>query len=345
MSDSQRPEKTSAYSYRLLAGSFGPGPKRQCSSSAPSQQLVATVSCQVSARRLTPTDSTVHQPLLPPSQGYWRHPEDISLTLGTAATVSSQQRDVLQAFEPDIKPAKKSYTEWRQTRQTFDGNSRVAQSVTNDKPSVTLRNIANMAGKQYERLGQPLSSRPVLVSHHSNSVPSTPVQLARDFQYRSRSPSPHNGLGSHSPRSVSSEANGVLPSLRPRGGCRFETSAAFGRRRIPYDIGTEMLEREGEDPKAALEPAEERKLSDDMRELYDRLLPSPESDVRRRKFVKKLERILREEWPGTDFQVHVFGSSGNMLCTSDSDGGFHMAILPTMDADAHCQSTFAFKRR
>ncbi|KAJ9665781.1 hypothetical protein H2201_004089 [Coniosporium apollinis] len=177
-----------------------------------------------------------------------------------------------------------------------------------------------MAGKQYERFGQPPSSRPLLVSHHSNSVPSTPVQLARDFEYRSRSPSPHDGLGSHSPRSVSSEANGKLPSLRkPHGGCRFETSAAFGRRRIPYDIGEEMLEKEEEEPKAALEPAEESKLSGDMRELYDQLLPSPESDGRRKVFVKKLERILREEWPGTDFQVHVFGSSGNLLCTSDSD--------------------------
>ena len=29
---------------------------------------------------------------------------------------------------------------------------------------------------------------------------------------------------------------------------------------------------------------------------------------------------LNERWPGYDIRVHVFGSSGNLLCTSDSDG-------------------------
>lgn len=57
-----------------------------------------------------------------------------------------------------------------------------------------------------------------------------------------------------------------------------------------------------------------------MRELYDRILPSAESEERRAKFKQKLERILNEQWPGNDIKVHVFGSSGNMLCSSDSDG-------------------------
>lgn len=72
-------------------------------------------------------------------------------------------------------------------------------------------------------------------------------------------------------------------------------------------------------PKAALEPHEEDKLSGDMRELYDRLLPSDESERNRVELVKKLERIFQEEWPGSDIKVSVFGSSGNLLSSSDSD--------------------------
>ena len=73
-------------------------------------------------------------------------------------------------------------------------------------------------------------------------------------------------------------------------------------------------------PKKFLNPAEEEKLSGDMRELYDRILPTKESDERRARFVRKLEHILNQQWPGNDIKVHVFGSSGNMLCTNDSDG-------------------------
>lgn len=73
-------------------------------------------------------------------------------------------------------------------------------------------------------------------------------------------------------------------------------------------------------PKKYLDPNEDEKLSGDMRELYSRLIPSVESDERRGKFVQKLERILNEQWPGNNIRVHVFGSSGNLLCTSDSDG-------------------------
>jgi len=89
---------------------------------------------------------------------------------------------------------------------------------------------------------------------------------------------------------------------------------------MQYDIGDAPLERTKEEPKKSLNPEEEKKLTGDMRALYDRLQPSPESDKRRLQFVEKLGRILRKEWPGTEFQVHMFGSSGNMLCTSESDG-------------------------
>ena len=95
---------------------------------------------------------------------------------------------------------------------------------------------------------------------------------------------------------------------------------AFSRRRIPYSIGGDQLERAKAPPKKFLSPEQEVKLSTDMRELYDRILPSKESDQKRANFVQKLGKILNEQWPGNEIEVHVFGSSGNMLCTSDSDG-------------------------
>ena len=97
---------------------------------------------------------------------------------------------------------------------------------------------------------------------------------------------------------------------------------AHSRRRIPYSVGGEQLDRPNSMPKKYLNPAEEDKLSGDMRELYDRILPSKDSDERRMRFVEKLERILNEKWPGKNIGVHVFGSSGNMLCTNESDGSW-----------------------
>lgn len=89
---------------------------------------------------------------------------------------------------------------------------------------------------------------------------------------------------------------------------------------MQYDIGDAPLEKPKEEPKKSLDPHEEKKLSGDMRELYDRLYPSDESNERRLLFVKKLEDILRKEWPSSEFKVHIFGSHANNLCTSESDG-------------------------
>jgi DNA polymerase sigma len=95
---------------------------------------------------------------------------------------------------------------------------------------------------------------------------------------------------------------------------------AFFRRRMPYTLGTDVLPDEKEGLKEQLDADEERKLTTDMLEVYDRLLPSAESDDRRRQLVRKLERLFNDQWPGHDIKVHVFGSSGNKLCSSDSDG-------------------------
>jgi DNA polymerase sigma len=96
---------------------------------------------------------------------------------------------------------------------------------------------------------------------------------------------------------------------------------AHSRRRMAYSIGSDRLEKQKPGSiKSKLSEDEERTLSTDMRELYDRLLPTPESDAKRKKLVQKLEKLLNDEWPGHDIRVHVFGSSGNLLCTDESDG-------------------------
>lgn len=94
---------------------------------------------------------------------------------------------------------------------------------------------------------------------------------------------------------------------------------ARARRRVPYSLGPEKLGIEDAMLKTHLEPMEDEKLSGDMRELYDRLLPSRESEDRRRRFVEKLEKLLKDRWPDQNIAVKVFGSTGNNLGTSDSD--------------------------
>ena len=74
--------------------------------------------------------------------------------------------------------------------------------------------------------------------------------------------------------------------------------------------------------KSKLSEDEERRLSTDMRELFDRLLPTEAVEENRKRLVTKLEKIFNDEWPGHDIQVHLFGSSGNLLCSDDSDGMF-----------------------
>ncbi|KAE8348920.1 hypothetical protein BDV28DRAFT_73747 [Aspergillus coremiiformis] len=161
-------------------------------------------------------------------------------------------------------------------------------------------------------------TRPPLNSQQSNSLPSTPYQHARNLSFHSRSPSPPHG--STSPRSTHSESTHLPPSLRkPFTGCKYETAMTFFRRRIPYSLGADLLPEEKDGLKERLEPEEERRLTGDMLDAYDRLLPSAESDDRRRQLVRKLEKLFNEQWPGRDIKVHVFGSSGNKLCSSDSD--------------------------
>ncbi|SZF04162.1 unnamed protein product [Blumeria hordei] len=173
---------------------------------------------------------------------------------------------------------------------------------------------------------RPLRSQPYnyssIVNQQSNSVPSTPHQHPRTFSFESQEPSP-NATNNHSPRSAYSESNLILPSSRSapqRGGCRYETALANIKRRMPYSLGGEKLERlDPSSIKTRLSPVEEELLSKDINELYQQLLPSPECKLRREKLVCKLEKLFNEKWPGHNTLVHVFGSSGNSLCTDQSD--------------------------
>ena len=88
---------------------------------------------------------------------------------------------------------------------------------------------------------------------------------------------------------------------------------------MPYQ-SSEILEPAKEELKKTLDPHEDDKLSGDMRELYDRIQPTQEHTDVRNRFVAKVQRILETEFPGNDFKVSIFGSSGNMLWTAESDG-------------------------
>jgi DNA polymerase sigma len=88
---------------------------------------------------------------------------------------------------------------------------------------------------------------------------------------------------------------------------------------MPYH-SSDILDRAKEEPKKTLDPHEDDKLSGDMRELYDRLQPNHDDTKLRDRFMGKVQRILETEFPGNEFKVNIFGSSGNMLWTSESDG-------------------------
>ena len=75
--------------------------------------------------------------------------------------------------------------------------------------------------------------------------------------------------------------------------------------------------------KNKLTDKEEEKLAKEMKEIFDKLLPTDKIEKNRKKLVGKLETIFNEEWPGHDIKVNLFGSSGNLLCSDDSDGMFY----------------------
>lgn len=189
---------------------------------------------------------------------------------------------------------------------------------------MTREDIISMSRPFEEfQLQMPTPTRPPLSSQQSNSLPSTPYQHARKLSDEDRVPSPIRGNEISPSRDARSEYDATT---RPSGrstflsGCKFEKGMASSKRRIPYSVGGDKLERASSMPKKYLEPKEEERLTTDCWDLYKQLLPSRESEKRRDDFVQKLEMLLNNQWPGNNIKVHVFGSTGNMLYTNESDG-------------------------
>lgn len=148
----------------------------------------------------------------------------------------------------------------------------------------------------------------------SSSMPSTPNHQPRNITSKSRSPSPHTAL-LDSPKSAASEP--IRGGVNLRSPCKFETLLSTVRRRFKY-TDSESLPKETP-PKHKLTESEDQKLTKDMDQLFQKLVPSEESNDRRRQLVVKLENLFHEHWPENRFQVAPFGSSENKLCTSESD--------------------------
>lgn len=248
------------------------------------------------------------------------------------------------------------------TNQTCHGNKLPKNTdkadravIAGKEPAVT----AKMPSRQADAANQPSSSSnssrpprqpqqnqpPRPPPAQASSVPSTPHQHARNFSFESREQSP-TATQNHSPRSTYSDPNGNnMASLRPLpprlGGCVFETAMIRGRRRMPYSLGGDRLDPvEPSKIKNKLAEDEERKLTTDMRKLYDRLKPTEKVKENRAKLVKKLEKIFNEGWPGHNIKVHLFGSSGNKLCSDDSDGTcrFHRFLCGSFSNCSRCDS-------
>ncbi|CAM1506097.1 Fc.00g057380.m01.CDS01 [Cosmosporella sp. VM-42] len=237
---------------------------------------------------------------------------------------------------PHIQAAPRSRSSSKVSLKDNSGNkgntggghgSRSHQNQDKNRSVITSKEVPpKMPPKQAAEPSRNLPRRPAPASHasqaHSNSVPSTPHQHARQFSFEDREPSP-TANNNHSPRSAYSETSTLasLQKLPPKqGGCKYETAQINSRRRIPYSVGSERLEKlDLRTVKNKLSEDDERKLATDMREVYDRLLPTDAIEQNRRKLVLKLEKIFNDEWPGHNIRVQLFGSSGNLLCSDDSD--------------------------
>ena len=338
--EGQSPAGNSQYQY--LPGQWAQLSPRDPLASALLSPSSPPSSLAASSSHLSPSHVDLFPILLPHHSSY--HQAQLAqynrlITSGRATRIqSSPLPPVLSAQHIQAVPGSRSGSSGGTTARNNKpsarpghGNKQSGKSSKGERALIAEKeNPSTMPAKKSELSTQlpmrPLgpSHQPSSSSHQSNSVPSTPHQHARKFSFESREPSP-TAISNHSPRSAYSESNITLPSARPlppkRGGCRYETAMAHTKRRMPYSIGSERLEKlAAPDVKSKLSEDEERKLSTDMRELYDRLLPTADVENKKEKLVRKLEKLFNNEWPGHDIQVHMFGSTGNLLCTDTSDG-------------------------
>ncbi|KAJ9612540.1 hypothetical protein H2200_004137 [Cladophialophora chaetospira] len=158
------------------------------------------------------------------------------------------------------------------------------------------------------------------VSSQSRSMPSTPFHRPDSRSESRASPSPEPLTKNGSPLSLPSDKSHTPPtSRRQYGGCKYETGMQRARRRVPYSLGADPLDRVKSELKVRLTHEEDERLTLDVQKLYEELQPTTESENRRSRFIAKLDNILHERWPSSSIKVNVFGSTGNSLGTSDSD--------------------------
>jgi len=192
-----------------------------------------------------------------------------------------------------------------------DGQS-ASSKMTLPSPAFPSSKMERISGSLQRNLPAPITQ--------SKSMPSTPFQRPQSRSDLRNSPSPDPAAKNPSPRSQPSDRSHTPPTIRKHyGGCKYETGMARARRRVPYSLGPEPLEKERGQLKSQLTHDEDEKLTKHMDQLYQDLQPTPESEERRSNFIEKLKRILLGRWPNSSITVNVFGSTGNNLGTSDSD--------------------------
>lgn len=224
----------------------------------------------------------------------------------------SSDRDVFQQEMTGYSTA--TWSGGNPTRMNAASSLGPRHSIANFQSNLKTESLASVSTRPQYRTQR--------TSHTlSNSMPSTPRHpRTRQDAGKSRSPSPPT-FTLDSPRSATSESS-AHPTQKAR--CLYESGLVLQRRRIPYSLGSEALPDE-KPPRDSLSTEDDATLTADMEKLYNELLPSDESNERRRKFLIKLERLLNDEWPGHEIKVHPFGSTENKLCSTDSDGT-HIAL-------------------
>ena len=161
-----------------------------------------------------------------------------------------------------------------------------------------------------------------------SSVSAESIQHTDDSSSKHREQSPATSYND-TPRSRNAETSSAVrttSSLSPRpGGCVYETALVRGRRRMPYSLGIERLQKVNPAKVRSIPPEHEGQLTKDMNQLFDNLLPTQDVAQNRKRFVAKLEKIFKDEWPEHNIQINVFGSLGNMLCSDYSEGSWAWA--------------------
>ena len=158
----------------------------------------------------------------------------------------------------------------------------------------------------------PKSSKP-------RSLPNTPSQRPHSPPARRLSPNTSQNTRECSPHTTVSRLSRTPPAHRRGMVCKYETGMRQARRRVPYTLGPDKLDKDAATASQKLHNKEQTCLTNDMNTLHDRLLPTVESELRRQRLVEKLETLLAHRWPGQKINVSVFGSTGNKLGTKDSD--------------------------